>query len=239
MTGLIGILLFVVVLMAVDMVEQVLPAAQATATDLEADLAELTAARDDLQQHVYNLTDQLNIVTAQSDREIEEDIHRLHQRLLAVVDLLPELDEQAARQQAEVADAEADLAEAERISLQAAEDLEELDDEGQAPGPAVMYILDESIGKQPWLVEITANRIRVAATDGSSFQLAFTSASGAQRMAELTGWAATLDSDENYFVLLIKPSGAEDAETIEKRLRGRGYWTGKDLLPEDWEPFGG
>jgi hypothetical protein len=101
----------------------------------------------------------------------------------------------------------------------------------------VAYIIDDVTQREPWLVEVSKKLIRVAAKDGKSAVMTFAAGTAVSRKAKFLGWTKSKSSQKHYFVLLIKPSGIEQAGEIENALKKKGFRTGKDLLPETWEPF--
>lgn len=240
-TALTGVLFFVVLLMALDMVRRVTPEAKASqAASLATELADLTDRRDQLQRRVNTLTDQLNVVSAQSETEIAEDIRRMARRVEFELTRLRELQAEVDQAAAQTAVAERRLVDVEGELLDAEEQLERAKAKATSAQPTVMYIVDEAVDRQPWLAELSGQAIRVGSPDGTSFRLDFTGSSAQGRLDKLVTWARSLNRRRDYFVLLIKPSaGARHAVAVEIALRRAGFWTGKDLLPEAWDPFGG
>ena len=105
--------------------------------------------------------------------------------------------------------------------------------------PRVTYIIGEATDLEPWLVEVTGKRIRVAAKDGTSSVMSFSAATARGRREQFLAWAKSQDSRKQYFVVLIKPSGLAESRTVESGLKERGFDLGRDMLPESWEPFAG
>jgi hypothetical protein len=109
--------------------------------------------------------------------------------------------------------------------------------EAKSKGPRVTYILNDAPGAlEPWLVEVTGSSIRVASRDGASSVIEFLGEGKTQQRLFLS-WALQQKRSTHYFVLLIKPSGADRAEEVQRDLREAKRKIGTDLLPEHWSPF--
>lgn len=104
--------------------------------------------------------------------------------------------------------------------------------------PRVSYILQTGPDARiPWLVELSGSRIRVAPKDGGSTVLAIDAENHASRAKVFFAWASRQSARTHYFVLLIKPSAAAYAYPFGRRLRKMGFQIGTDLLPEGWRVF--
>ena len=104
--------------------------------------------------------------------------------------------------------------------------------------PRLAFIIDPHPDDlEPWLLEISGSRLRVASKDGTSAILEFGGESFERRKERFLAWLSSQSNRTHYFVLLIKPSGIEQADECGKILKSKGYDIGKDLLPEDWAPF--
>lgn len=101
--------------------------------------------------------------------------------------------------------------------------------------PDVTYIIDSSAmtkERKPWLVELAKDRIRVISIGGHSDILCRAndklSASGV-----FLAWAKDQKPTTHYFVLLIKPSGKGEYDKIRVGLQKQGFRIGTDLIPEE------
>ena len=246
MASLIGILFFVVIFMAIDMVQQGVAAAADIQTDpndevaaLQARLDQLHRQRQNVQQRVDALTNRLKLASTFSTIDLEQDIRDLNRRLLRL------------HQQIELTMAELEQSE-QRLSLlreQVEESLQEYDtvmtdllrrqqaDEDARSLATVLYVIGEAGSKEPWLVEVSAGAIRVAGVDGRTSRLDFTAPQSEKRIRQFLSWAGSQSRGDCYFVMLIKPSGFANSQEIGEELGEMGFSIGIDLLPEDWQPF--
>jgi hypothetical protein len=245
MASLIGIMFFIVILMALDIVDQYTPVASADTVDgdpivtLQAKLKELTELKTRLEQGIASATDKINVASAFSDEQLLESVQALDREFRY-------LSEKIKQTEAGLADIDSkNKSEKEKLAASQVE-IRGLDDEiaklkarakAKRALPRVAYIIDEVTQREPWLVEVTGKLIRVAAKDGKSAVMTFAADTASARRAKFLGWTKSKSSLKHYFVLLIKPSGIEQANKLEVDLKQIGFRTGKDLLPETWEPF--
>ena len=246
MASLIGILFFIVLFMALDMVEQVAPAAETVEVGeelslevLERTLAEVRTQKDELDREVRAITEKLNIASSLSDQEMVKAIQDLHTQLLY-------LQAKIERAESELAEEDSEVRKAALATAAVQKEIRKLDEEiGKLKAkartframPRVAYIIEEASNLEPWLLEITGKRIRVAAKDGTSSVMSFTAATARKRREQLLAWAKSQNARKQYFVVLIKPSGFEESARVRIELDKMGFKLGKDLLPENWEPF--
>lgn len=242
MASVIGILFVVVLLMAVSITEQS-PAASNDDTDPASEQArKLAALRQEcasLQESSGELAEKVKLCTGDEQKMLRE-VHELNRKLEVLSAAIVQQEKSDLDTVAAVNAKKQEMAavEAELKSLQGR--LKDLEHEKDAPRsvPNIAYILDEqAAGVTPWLVEIGGNRIRAAAKDGSTAVLTFGARDAETRRQQFLAWAAQQDRRSYYFVLLIKPSGLEQAEEIQKQLRTRGFDIGTDYLPEQWQAF--
>ena len=245
MASLIGIMFFVVILMALDIVDQYTPVAEADTADgdpiakLRAELKELTDLKTSLEQGIASDTEKINVASALTDEQLLESVQAMDRELRY-------LTEKIKQTEAGLADIESKKKLARKKLAASQVEISGLDDEigklkarakAKRALPRVAYIIDEATQREPWLVEITDKSIRVAAKDGKSAVTTFSADTAAERRAKFLGWTKSKNSLKHYFVLLIKPSGIQQAEKLEGDLKKKGFRTGKDLLPETWQPF--
>lgn len=246
MASLIGILFFIVIFMAMDMVQQGLAAASDVQVDpndevtaLQVKLDQLHRQRQDLQERIDQLTSRLEQASTFSAIKIEQDIHdlnrqllRLHQQIKLATTDLAQSDVRLVRRQRETEEImqECDVVMAELARQEQA-------DENARSLATVVYIVGQAGSKEPWLVEVSAGAIRVAGVDGRTSRLDFSAVQSEKRIRQFLSWADSQSNKDRYFVLLIKPSGLADSKEIEMKLREMAFSIGIDLLPENWQPF--
>lgn len=246
MASVIGILFFVVLLMALDMVTahagSGVPVASIDEDHLEAlkhQLAEVRRRERVLENEIQRMGDALELA-ATDEKGLLQDIKGLHGTLKGMYARIAEDQERLAQMQH---DADKNLAlqrrcgeEVGRLDRQLAELKHQLAVTGR--GPRISYIIDtRADAKKPWLIEVTADGFRASDGLDSSSHIEFKAADAGERIKQLMQWAMTKDADDEYFVLLTKPSGQMLSEILAMALRASGYEFGTDLLPEAWEPF--
>ena len=248
MASLIGILFFVVVFMAMDMVQQGIAAADDVQTDpndevaaLQERLDQLHRQRQSVQERIDHLAGRLELASTFSAIEVEQDVRDLNRQLLRlyqqIESAMTDLEQSGARLVRLRRQAKGTLQEYDTVSMDLSR--QEQADEDARSLATVVYILGEAGSKEPWLVEVSAGAIRVASVDGRTSRLDFTAAQSEKRIRQFLSWADSQSSRNRYFVVLIKPSGLADSGKIRLELRQRGFSIGIDLLPEDWQPFHG
>ena len=245
MASLIGIMFFIVILMALDIVDQHTPVAEGDTVDsesiveLRARLKELTELKIRLEQGITSATEKLNVASAFTDKQLLESAQAMHKELLYLHAKVEQTEAGLADMESKTKSVKKKIA-ASQIEIRGLdEEIAKLKARAKAKRalPRVAYIIDETTQREPWLVEITGKSIRVAAKDGKSAVMTFTADTAAARSAKFLAWTKSKSPVKHYFVLLIKPSGIKQAERIENDLKTKGFGTGKDLLPETWDPF--
>ena len=249
MASVIGILFFVVLLMALDIVQQkvsqaspvTLSPVDAKMQDLRNRLSDLTPIRERLEKSIAELSRRIAQASSSNDQLLLAEIRKLRRQLLQLHDGIKYLDKSL--MESDKARSEKDVRH--RGGLDKLEELRRVvgtlkrQAMSSSRKPRVVYIIDEEPGGlTPWLVEISAERIRVAPNEGNNSVMTFAAPSKDRRMKLFLGWARNQSPRSHYFVLLKKPSGWESAAELDKKLREQGFEIGTDLLPEDWDPFG-
>jgi len=243
----IGMVFFVVLIMALDIVETKatgVAAASQPATESEVQAlrdrtqvlrAEITKTESDIER----LTGRLNLASGDEEgaldevKRLEATLKNLYARIKQDQDTVTKTDVE--RQQTEK-DSQQKLSQAERLARRA-DELRAALKTAQA-APRIAFIIDPRPDNlEPWLLEISDSGLRVASKDGRATVMEFGGASSEQRKTRFLAWVSSQSSGTHYFVLLTKPSGVNLSNDIEKELKTRGFDIGRDLLPEDWEPF--
>lgn len=250
MASLIGVLFFIVLFMSLDIVERQIPAAQAgegaaspqdPLAALKEKLSQLEAEKRALEEQIAGTTEQLNVVSSQSDQELAESIQKLHGRMQYVIEKTRGAGTALAEQEKALAQSRKEIQTRRARLEQLDREIEKLQAQVRAAGnvPRVAYVIDRPPGLEPWLVEVSGGSIRIAPKDGSSSVMSFAAGSDKNRTDQFLSWAKSLDASKYYFVILMKPSGCEQAMSLLQILKKAGYKCGSDLLPEPWRPFAG
>jgi hypothetical protein len=238
---------FVVLIMALDIVET-----KATGVEAASQLAtesEVQALRDrakvlreeiaKTEAEIERLTGRLNLASGDEEGALDE-VKRLEATLKNLYARIRQGQEAAAKTDAEKQETEKEyqqkLKEVARLARRA-DELRAALKTAQA-APRIAFIIDPRPDNlEPWLLEISDSRLRIASKDGRATVMEFGGASSEQRKTRFLAWVSSQSSQTHYFVLLTKPSGVRLSDEIEKELKTRGFDIGRDLLPEDWEPF--
>lgn len=247
MAAVIGVLFFIVIIMALEMVESTPSIASAADPELQAEQTEtLRAAIRQLREKQARLEREiLEITRINSRAEVDpqgalNDLKRMNETLRSlyarIVQDRKRLDTfQSEREKlknseknllARIAEADRQIAEL-RLRLKSA-----------GSGPRISYIIDRQVDrKKPWLVELSARKIRISSGLKAGAFMEFEADDLGQRVKQFLLWAKQQDKAQCYFVLLIKPSGCRYADLLRALLSKSGYETGTDLLPENWSAF--
>lgn len=248
MASVIGVLFFVVILMAINIVQSGKTAlADAATTEITAQaqrqqatpIDALEAELERLRQEIQRLSQRSRLLVGGNEalaREIVEANAELRNMLQLEEEKRAELERLKQDHAQALSEVQQRKEKVEAFNQKLNAKQKALKDVQNAPN--VTYIIDEKLGsKAPWLVEITAKQVRAAAKDGSSSIITFTDTREAPSTRQFLEWAKAQNSRTHYFVILIKPSGAERAETVALGLDALGFSRGTDILPESWKPF--
>ena len=249
MASVIGMVFIVVLVMALEIVHA---KAGGTAIDwqnvTDADVQQLQAQVDDLQARIRDAKAKIEGLSARLDlasgdeeatldkvKHLEATLKSLYERIREGQQAVEEADGETVEFLRRVHEAKQ---EAKRLQERIDELRERL--RSARSTPRLAFIIDPHPDMlEPWLLEVSGSRLRVASKDGSSVVLEFRGDSADQRKERFLAWLSTQDNRTHYFVLLVKPSGVLASDELHVILKRRGFDIGKDLLPEDWNPFCG
>jgi len=244
MASVIGILFFVVLMMALDTVTRKTtvsgsqippePEVQRLRESLDAELREIRRLEAEAQASMEFVAaaGDPNSVLAQIEQSRQE-LEGLYDEIGRKQDALGKATDQKGGTARELREQEAKLRGLERR-------LEELRERAGTgvTRPRVSYIVDRRGDRlQPWLVEMSSESIRVGAKDGTSAAFTFDASAWRTREEQFLAWARVQNKATHYFVFLVKPSGIDNAREIMMLLRELGFDMGFDLLPETWIAF--
>ena len=243
MASLIGVLFFIVLLLALTIVET--PEQGASQRERAASVESLQQRTSDLRAESAELLERLAKLGGlasgpQNPARTAVELRSLHATLKALHEAIRRAEASCEADQTSLAAREGELGPLQARAEELAAVVEELKRQGTPArsGPRVSYIIDRRADTpEPWLVEVTSTSIRVASRDGAAAVFEFGGAEPSARQARFLAWAGEQDASSNYFVLLIKPSGLPVVDELTKGLKGLGFHIGSDLLPEGWRPF--
>jgi len=228
-----GIMILVMLLLALELVEQIqaTPAAQ---NDLS--LRQLRAYYAQLRQQVQALQREVDQQAAQN-REIRdrrylllqvqnlEDHYRMLERQNTALQQRVQQAQQAYRKLQQ---------QARQLQQRHAEEHQRLAREIRALQQRLLQLKDrvfykpvKDFDKNAWLVEASDQGVLAGLVGLKSSPLRFPSTEAFLRWVE-----RTRDPDEDYFLLVFKPSGTEAYQELRSTLQDQGFTLGLDLLPE-------
>jgi len=245
MASVIGVLFFVVLLLALSITRDKSASASVKADDSHKSVERLRQQVETLkrqielvERQIKQMSEKLSLA-AENETEVLSEVKQKHNQLTrlyalierdqVVLDALREEIEQASNQVRQKLD------ELEKLNTRIADlkgKLKEFQDLAR-----ITFIVDETDPKQPWLVEISNERFRIGTKDGINCALEFTAKDYAQRESQFLHWVPSQDSATHYFVLLIKPSALKEAYKLAEKLKDKGFDIGTDLFPEHWAAF--
>jgi hypothetical protein len=243
-TSVIGILFFVVLLMAVDMVNKQPSSTSEAGSDqrvqelqkqMEAHTAELEAMKNAVSRSSEKVT-----LVMKDDTEIAKSIQDLSKRLSAMLETLKQREQSTAeiqnrlpRQKKQIDALKSQIV---LLNKKVEQETHQLGDSGRTP--RLSYIIGKrSDNLEPWLVDLSDNRILVGSKDGAKTVISFQAGSADARTEQFLTWAKTQSPQRSYFVLLIRPSAVDSLKAIIPKLMKMDFKIGTDLLPENWKVF--
>ncbi len=241
MASVIGVLFFIVLLMAMNITSAAavnsIPAANASQENDSEYITKLEKRIVVLKEQLFASSKRLQILGA-GDSQILSEIRKCEQQLKSQIGKLAKVE------------ADADKAKRTLITVQAntkaiAKQLEESRSSREKikrkdkKQPNVSYIIDSSPvrnRREPWLVVVSAGKVRVLTMKGHN-DSNFTTGPKITACNAFLAWTQSQDPNTHYFVLLIKPSvDLENLKNLMKGLKSRSFNIGTDLIPEDWQP---
>jgi len=247
MASVIGMVFFVVLIMALDIVDRKASGVEvttqlATEPDVQVLRDRAEALREQIAKtelDIEQLTSRLNLASGDEEGTLDE-VKRLEATLKNLYARVRQGQEATAKTEDQKQEIEQQhqqmIREIARLTRRA-EELKAQLKSAQA-APRIAFIIDpHPENLEPWLLEVSEPRLRVASKDGRGTVLEFGGTSSDQRKARFLAWLSSQSNQTHYFVLLTKPSGVGLADEMERELKARGFDIGRDLLPEDWEPF--
>jgi hypothetical protein len=92
---------------------------------------------------------------------------------------------------------------------------------------SAIYTFSDSVREKPWYVEVSGSGLRAHGDNEETrvFQTPF----------EFAKWATTRPAGKEYFVLIVRPSGAKNYGVAVFELEHEGYRYGVDLIGEKRE----
>jgi len=246
MASVIGMVFIIVLIMAMDIIDAKsaggagrTPATEAEVEVLSDTLNRLSSEQSQVQTDIGQTTERLHLASGNEHQALDE-VRKIEATLNALYARIRQRQVEASKtendRRRDIDRYHRTLEDIERLNRQITDTRTRIREAQSVPRLA--FIIDSHAGGlTPWLLEITESRLRVASRDGASAVLEFGGGAPGDRLQRFMAWLNSQRPETHYFVLLIKPSGADLAQELGRRLKQRKFDIGIDLLPEDWEPF--
>lgn len=138
-----------------------------------------------------------------------------------------DLKDKSQEQQRATAEQQQDLARLQRQASALADELAKMRSEHR-----VFYNLAELGGRQAWLVELSAERILMAPLGRQGRPEIIEAGGAAANVRRLRTWLNSRDRSANHYLLLVKPSAAEQFKELQSYVDDGNFHYGFDLLGE-------
>jgi hypothetical protein len=247
MASVIGILFFIVLMMCLDIVDQTTAAAK------ECQDSAITENIEKLRENIHTCDTEITRINQQidqvsekmqlssmGDREVLEEVKKLNGRLKIMYVQLNQSHEKMTDAAQKCNSVRKELFEKKKSLDDLQRRIEECKSRihSTPPVPRIAYIIDSRKDRlEPWLLEVSKDRLRVATKDGSSAVIQFNESSPEARLESLFEWVRQQSPKKHYFVLLIKPGSLDILLPIMKKLKELGFDIGTDLFPDEWDAF--
>ncbi|MGI6402022.1 MAG: hypothetical protein ACOX0A_07930 [Thermoguttaceae bacterium] len=231
-TSVCGVIVLVTLMLALSLAQRVMTEAKTSAVasskvesvreqveTLQSDLEALNAqveATTSIDSSALGLS--LGEVKAQlaNARKRLEGANEESQRLEEELDKLEE-------QEASFADVEKRVDDLQKLAENRVQQAEEIAAQEFNLQESAVYAFSDSVREKPWYVEVTGSRFIV---HGAQEKLTF------DTWFSFVNWANTRPSSSEYFVLIVRPSGAKNYNFAFRELEEAGYRHGVDLIGE-------
>jgi len=94
----------------------------------------------------------------------------------------------------------------------------------------LVYNPPAGTGKRAWLVDVSAERFAISPLGHAGENLAFEERIVGRRIAAFSNWARKRNPEEEYFVLLIRPTAVTSFDVLRTNLERMGFEIGFDVV---------
>lgn len=245
-TSVMGIILLSALLLAVELTRRTISSPSAAVhVAVDAIEASLQTAQDDtaeLQKQFDALTEDAQRVAETTIPELpqreavaSEQVRRLQAELASLIQAVSSRRKERDRVQAQLFDRRDDVKQLEELEQENAQSEAELT--ALTASKRMLFNAAPGTAKTPWVIDYSETKLLVGPLPkpetASTSPLEFSSAS------KLLDYCDSLSPTNDYFLLMIRPSGAHSYDAVVDKLRSRGFDLGFDLLGEDQEVFPG
>lgn len=234
-TSVCGVVVLVTLLLALALTQRVVTESE-TSTVAKSKVDEVRAQVEKLQNDLDELNARVEETSAVDSAGIGKSVSEVKAQLANAKKRLDGAKEESARldrkldalasQKASFADMEKRIEELkrlieERLAQAAEKAAEEFDSQESA-----VYAFSDNVRERPWYVEVSGSKIVAHGSADNSETHSF------ETPFSFSTWAQTRPSGTEYFVLIVRPSGARNFDFIVVELEDYGYRYGIDLISE-------
>ncbi len=223
---LITLLLELALTQRVEVESQASSVAKSKVDEVRARVEKLRSDLDELNARVEETTAVDSAGIGKSLAEVKAQLANAKKRLEGAQEESARLDrklEELEEQKETFADLEKKVDELKRQIAETLEKAEEKEKEEFNSQESAVYSFNDAIREKPWYVEVSgSNLVAHGSADAKSFDSPFAFAK----------WATTRPASSEYFVLIVRPSGARNFEFAVAELESEGYRYGIDLISE-------
>ena len=233
MASVIGILFFIVLLLALSITEQ---DSAAVANDESLSYQELLVIQQELQERICQIDNEITAVSEIANagilgedycleklakkKEEYENIQNINNSSMEDIEVLKKTHNQL----------EKELVYLTQSTVEKEVQLEQLKRLKGFSGINTNLIIDKTMTKTPVLIEVTDKKIRVAKASDIKTVIEFQS----DDIGSILKWTRNFDSSKYYFVLLKKTSGVALSQELELYIKDHGFDVGTDLIPDEY-----
>ncbi len=235
-TSVTGILLLMTLLITLALITRELgnPEIQsvAVAADVSAVLDETRSEISNLQTQFGTGREELAALADISASSVRRELHDLDQQIASLViqvDSLEKKVDDTEQKRLRWKTKQSDLSKIRNLLQQMQRQLEQLKEQRKEleQEDRLIYNPQQSSGKHAWLVDVDQQNLLVARVGVSEAPRQF------RGVADFLRWATSRDSNQEYFVLLVRPEGIDTYQRILVTLLESDYDLGVDLIGQD------
>ena len=234
-TSVCGVVVLVTLLLALALTQRVVSESEANTVakskvdEVRDQVEKLRSDLDELNARVEETAAVDSAGVGKSLAEVKAQLANAKRRLDGAQEESARLDrklEELESQKESFADLEKRIDELKRQTAKTLEKAEETAKEEFDSQESAVYAFSDAVREKPWYVEVSGSKLVAHGSVDDSEALTFDSPFAFAK------WASTRPSGSEYFVLIVRPSGARNFEFAVAELESAGYRYGIDLIGE-------
>ena len=234
-TSVCGVVVLVTLMLALALTQRVVTESESS-TVAKSKVDEVRAQVEKLQNDLEELNARVEETAAVDSAGIGKSVSEVKAQLANAKKRLDGAREESARldqkleeletRKASFADVEKRIEELKRLIEERLQEAAEKAAEEFDSQESAVYAFSDDVRERPWYVEISGSKLVVHGSANNSEDKTFESPFAFAK------WAATRPSGSEYFVLIVRPSGARNFDFAVAELDGMRYRYGIDLINE-------